>query len=162
MPHVLLRTGGLLSIGCRRLRAIITQWVPTEPMLLRLAEHLRCLLEQRNAATDVAGALDAHTLTPVLTSILRIEVRNAPCVLIEVERGYNSASHEPGQLRQRATCRSGRWILGLRAQTQQQSLPVIVLAHRHISTTFYDPSRQNANAALICLTRRCYDGGVFG
>jgi transposase len=142
-----------------------------ETILPRLADSLRDLLKQRDqVATQVEEMLDAHPLSPVLTSMPGIGVRTAARILLEV--GDGSSFPTPGHLAAYAglapvTRRSGTSIRGEhppKGGNKQLKraffLSAFAALSDPLSRAYYDRKRAEGkkhNAALICLARRRVD-----
>jgi len=142
-----------------------------ELVLPKLADQLADLLHQRkDAAEQVEEMLDAHPLSPVLTSMPGVGVRTAARILLEV--GDGTAFPTPGHLAAYAglapvTRRSGSSIRGehpsragnknLKNALWQSAFASL---HHPPSRTYYDRKRAEGkkhNAAIICLARRRCD-----
>ena len=142
-----------------------------ELVLPKLADQLADLLHQRkDAAEQVEEMLDAHPLSPVLTSMPGVGVRTAARILLEV--GDGSSFPTPGHLAAYAglapvTRRSGSSIRGehpSRAGNKNLKraffLSAFAALHDPPSRTYYDRKRAQGkkhNAAIICLARRRCD-----
>ena len=142
-----------------------------ELVLPQLATQLGSLLEQRKAvAAQVEEMLDAHPLSPVLTSMPGVGVRTAARILLEV--GDGSSFPTPGHLAAYAglapvTRRSGTSIRGehpSRAGNKHLKRAFFLSAFAALSDptsrAYYDRKRAQGkkhNAALICLARRRCD-----
>jgi len=142
-----------------------------ELVLPKLADQLADLLHQRkDAAEQVEEMLDAHPLSPVLTSMPGLGVRTAARILLEV--GDGTAFPTPGHLAAYAglapvTRRSGSSIRGEhppRAGNKNLKraffLSAFAALHDPPSRTYYDRKRAEGkkhNAAIICLARRRCD-----
>lgn len=142
-----------------------------ELVLPKLADQLADLLHQRkDAAEQVEEMLDAHPLSPVLTSMPGVGVRTAARILLEV--GDGSSFPTPGHLAAYAglapvTRRSGSSIRGehpSRAGNKNLKraffLSAFAALHDPPSRTYYDRKRAEGkkhNAAIICLARRRCD-----
>lgn len=142
-----------------------------ELVLPKLADQLADLLHQRkDAAEQVEEMLDAHPLSPVLTSMPGVGARTAARILLEV--GDGSSFPTPGHLAAYAglapvTRRSGSSIRGehpSRAGNKNLKraffLSAFAALHDPPSRTYYDRKRAEGkkhNAAIICLARRRCD-----
>ena len=142
-----------------------------ELVLPQLATQLAGLLEQRKAvAAQVEEMLDAHPLSPVLTSMPGVGVRTAARILLEV--GDGSSFPTAGHLAAYAglapvTRRSGTSIRGehpSRAGNKHLKRAFFLSAFAALSDptsrAYYDRKRAQGkkhNAALICLARRRCD-----
>ena len=142
-----------------------------EIVLPKLAESLKTIQQQRSTiAADIESMLDAHPLSPVLTSMPGIGVRTGARILLEV--GDGSAFKTPGHLAAYAgiapiTHRSGSSIRGefpARSGNHKLKRALFLSAfaalHDPASRTYYDRKRAEGkkhNAALICLARRRCD-----
>lgn len=142
-----------------------------ELVLPKLARQLTELLAQRaETARQVEEMLDAHPLSPVLTSMPGIGVRTGARILLEV--GDGSAFPTPGHLAAYAgltpvTRRSGTSIKGEhpnRGGNKKLKNAMFQAAFASLndpaSRTYYDRKRtqkKKHNAAIICLARRRCD-----
>lgn len=142
-----------------------------ELVLPKRAIALAALLKDRaEAARQIEEMLDAHPLSPVLTSMPGVGVRTAARILLEV--GDGSAFATPGHLAAYAglapvTRRSGTSIRGehpSRSGNKQLKRAMFLAAfaalHDPTSRAYYDRKRAEGkkhNAALICLARRRCD-----
>lgn len=143
----------------------------TELVLPKLAAQLTDLLAQREqAAAQVEEILDAHPLSPVLTSMPGVGVRTAARILLEV--GDGTAFPTAGHLAAYAglapvTRRSGSSIRGehpSRGGNKNLKRALYLSAFAALSNptsrAYYDRKRAQGkkhNAALICLARRRCD-----
>lgn len=143
-----------------------------ERILPKLAASLADTLQQRaELAAEVERILDAHPLSPVLTSMPGVGVRTAARILVEV--GDGSSFPTSGHLAAYAglapvTRRSGTSIHGehpARSGNRQLKRAFFLSAFAALkadpaSRTYYDRKRAEGkkhNAALICLARRRCD-----
>ena len=142
-----------------------------ELVLPKRAAALSALLNDRaDAARQIEEMLDAHPLSPVLTSMPGIGVRTAARILLEV--GDGSAFATPAHLAAYAglapvTRRSGTSIrsehpsrAGNKHLKRAMFLAAFASLHDPTSRTYYDRKRAEGkkhNAALICLARRRCD-----
>ena len=161
-----------------QIQAALTEQTVTVPgtraaelVLPQLAKTLTGLLAQRAAAAaQIETILDAHPLSPVLTSMPGVGVRTAARILIEV--GDGSAFPTSGHLAAYAgvapvTHRSGSSIRGEhpahggnKRLKRALFLSAFAALHDPDSRTYYDRKRAQGkkhNAALICLARRRVD-----
>jgi transposase len=142
-----------------------------DTVLPRLADSLKTVHQQRKqVAEQVEGILDAHPLTPVLTSMPGIGVRTAARILLEIGDASNFANS--AHLAAYAgiapvTRSSGTSIRGEHpARTGNRKLKrafflaAFAALSDPVSRTYYDRKRAEGkkhNAALICLARRRCD-----
>ena len=161
-----------------QVQAALTEQTVTVPgtraaelVLPQLAKTLTGLLAQRAAAAaQIETILDAHPLSPVLTSMPGVGVRTAARILIDV--GDGSAFPTSGHLAAYAglapvTRRSGSSIRGEhparsgnKRLKRAMFLSAFAALHDPDSRTYYARKRAQGkkhNAALICLARRRVD-----
>ncbi len=150
---------------------IIPGTAASEKVLTRLANQLITLQAQRTqVATEVEEELDAHPLSPVLTSMPGVGVRTAARILVEV--GDASTFPTAGHLAAYAgiapvTRRSGTSIRGefpSRSGNKNLKNAFFMSAFASLrdpaSRAYYDRKRgegKKHHAAIICLARRRSD-----